>query len=157
MKYIFSLYFSKETNTKKGGIIISTKQEIIKILMQNDEIMEWFSNWIDAKKMICYSCNKSKVRKSFYHTTKSKVYPDTLPICKVCANKLFFKYQREYDSPYTAMQRICLLLDIPWNLWIFKSCLQPSETNYVTQKNVVGKYLQKLNLRQNRRKKGYKV
>jgi hypothetical protein len=132
----------------------------MKAISKDDNLRLWFVNWLESQKYICFHCGKAKVKKSFYHTRKSKAYPTGyLPVCKKCANKLFMDYQRMYDSPYSAIERICLLFDIPYDVRMFNACIKQEltvEKWFITDRSIVGKYLQKLNLRQNKRRRSYR-
>lgn len=120
------------------------------MLSEDNNLFLWFQRWIDAKRYRCYHCGKDKVPQSYYYVKRNHVYPDgRLPICKKCMNKLYNYYYGKYGSSYRAMNKICQLFDIYFDTRLFKTV--------ITDECVVGRYLQRLNLRQNKYKltKGY--
>lgn len=124
------------------------KFKIFQILADNKDLMLWFEKWADTHKKVCSKCNKLKVEKSFYHVKNNTVYSSgRLPICKKCINNLFNYYCGKYDDEYKAMQKVCSLFDIYYDKRMFDTL--------VVDDNTVGRYIQKLNLRQNKFKKSY--
>lgn len=120
------------------------------MLSNDSNLLLWFQNWIDRTRCHCYHCDKDKLETSFYKVPKSYVYTNgRLPICKKCMNKMFHYYYGRYGSRYKAMSKLCQLFDIYYDTRLFKSIEDDS--------CVVGRYMQKLNLRQNKYKlsRGY--
>ena len=126
------------------------KETIISLLKNNDNLFLWLQNWLDAKRYHCCHCGKDKIPTSFYYVKKNWVYPDgRIPVCKKCLNKMFYYYNGKYGDEYKAMNKICQLFDIYFDTRLFKTV--------IADDSVVGRYLQRLNLRQNKYKlgKGY--
>lgn len=131
-------------------IIEREKKDIISMLSDNNELLLWFQRWIDSQRCHCYHCNKDKSSNSFYYLKKSWVYPKgRLPVCKKCINKMYNYYYGKYGNSYKAMNKICQMFDIYFDIRLFKSVIR--------DECVVGRYLQRLNLRQNKYKllRGY--
>lgn len=122
------------------------KQNIIQQLSEDPDLMIWFQKWLDANRHHCCHCNKDKVSDSFYYIESNRIYPDgRLPICKKCINKLYFEFEDKYNGdPYRAMQKICSLFDIYYDARLLHTVIDDDV--------VVGRYLQRLNLRQNKKK-----
>lgn len=124
------------------------KYTILNLITKKPELNLWFTHWIDSHKTVCCHCGRAKVEKSFYHVKKNAVYPlGRLPICKKCTNKLYYYYEGKFNNSYKALQKICQLFDLPYDSRLFHSVIEDD--------CVVGRYLQKLNLRQNKRKTSY--
>lgn len=121
------------------------KETIISIVSSDNKLLLWFQRWLDAQRYHCGHCNKEKNPNSFYYLKNSWVYPQgRLPICKKCMNEMYMYYFSKYNDAYKAMNKICQLFDIYFDVRLFKTVI---EGDYV-----VGRYLQRLNLRQNRNK-----
>lgn len=124
------------------------KYMILDKITKDTELLLWFTQWIDSHKTVCCHCGKPKVEKSFYNVKKNTVYPQgRLPICKRCINNLYHHYEGKFGNSYKALDKICQLFDLPYDARLFHSV--------VDDDCVVGRYLQKLNLRQNKFKTSY--
>lgn len=132
------------------GKIEKDKETIITLLGKDNNLLQWFQRWIDTTRYHCYHCGKDKIPSSFYYVKENWVYPKgRMPVCKKCMNRMFIYYSGKYGNAYRAMNKICQLFDIYFDVRLFDT---------VTMDDcVVGRYIQRLNLRQNKYKlaKGY--
>lgn len=138
------------------------KRHIMKMLEDaDDDLITWLSRILNHQKILCPICGKPKVMKSFFSTPKSSgTYKSWLPVCKTCTSSLFMKYQAKYGNPYTAAEKLCSIFDIYYDGRLFKSCLDGNVIrdhwwSYTDDKKIFGKYLQKLNLKQTKRKRSF--
>lgn len=125
------------------------KEELMKIFTAKPDLISWIAQWAESKRFVCPCCGKTKVSSGFYRIRPNEVYKTgQLPICRKCLNKLFDYYCGKYgDNAWKAMERICQICNMPYIESMLDSC-QASNS-------IVGQYIQKMNLRQNRRKKSY--
>lgn len=97
---------------------------------------------------LCSRCERMKSEKAFYSVKNNRIYPKgRLPICKKCINDLYFFFAEEYEDAYKAMRKICQLFDIYYDSDIVEACEWSD--------SIVGLYISKLNLRQNKKRNHY--
>lgn len=123
--------------------------ELMKIFEAKPDLIPWIAQWAESKRFVCPHCGKTKVENSFYRIRPNEVYKTgQLPICRKCLNKLFDYYCGKYDgNVYKSMERICQICNMPYVRSMLESCRASN--------SVVGQYIQRLNLRQNKFKKSY--
>ncbi len=129
---------------------VDKKRQIIKWVDGNQTLRSWFTYWLSASKCVCHYCGKAKQEKSFYHVKDNHVYKNgRLPICKNCIDRLYREYFYKYGSGIDALNKLCSLFDIYYDTRLAKSIIGKTKP--------FGRYLTKLNLRQNKYKykKGY--
>lgn len=128
-----------------------THEELQKLMVAaaNEPLdMKILTRFVGEHRIVCARCGKPKVEKSFYHIKNNRVYQSgRLPLCKVCINRLFHELWIKYQSPQKAMEKICMLFDLFYSDSMLNACK--------LEGNVVGRYIQKLNLRQNKYKRSY--
>lgn len=100
----------------------------------------------NEEKCVCCRCGGDPQNISEFYKSYSDFYSNGhLPICKTCFNSLFKVYLEKYKSSKMAIQRMCMAFDLYFDEKLFDQC----DTN---DENVVGVYMRKLNLNQNKDK-----
>lgn len=127
------------------------KNKILTELSKDNDLLLWFQRWLESTRCVCSHCGRVKKETSYYKIKHNQLYKGgRLPICKKCMNDMFNYYYGRYRNKYMAMNKICQLFDIYFDTRLMKSIDADSSS-------LVGRYLQKLNLRQNKykRMRGY--
>lgn len=113
-------------------------------------------------KTFCLCCGEKLDFKKNFYATKSKAFGaiGKVPICKECLDKLCYDYATKYKSlGYTnperkAMERICMLMDWYYADKVLDAAVNDQKSGRYIDTPLVGLYVKRINLSQNR-EKGY--
>lgn len=100
----------------------------------------------DPKTHRCPCCGNEYSLEKGYYKSSSELFMGTgrLPICISCVNDLYDIYLQRYKRPQNTIKRMCMLFDMYYDESIIDSCIKDN--------CVMGEYIKKMNLSQNRKK-----